>query len=387
MKLTKILENIITEKFDAQDAISEMQIAILSSGISETAANQMTDILTSMSADEIKTIRQKFQSMKIEDYIAGGWKTFEEFFPVKGEKTGTGRGELMAVMAIKGATSGGTGEKDLKIDNVGTYEVKEDPNNIRMAKSGFAGLFDYTPKIKDFYKLLDKLNLNNPSNDENLLDSLKKAFNNDSAAKDVFKILTVNFRGDGFKSTKESSEDNVTESNFFARAQIAAEIPSGVIQLQFDGFTKLQDLRDEILKNSDLIKNAKMLVKFKDVEAEYWISGEDAEELKNAKPNSDVSIKKGVNVNKGDNKVFMYNLIEIFKHPYTINPIAISDDFSKRKNEYFGEVKGILYYMEGNAQPYIGQKNEFVVYAISQNMGKLRMKRNGGEPAWIANQT
>ena len=386
MKLTKILENIITEKFDAQDAIEEMQIAILSSGISETAANQMTDILTSMSADEIKVLRQKFQSMKIEDYINGGWKTFEEFFPIKGEKTGTGRGELMAVMAIKGATSGGTGEKDLKIDGVGTYEVKEDPNNIRMAKSGFAGLFEYTPKIKDFYKLLDKLNLNNPSNDENLLDSLKKAFNNDSTANEIFKILTVNFRGDGFKSSKESAEDNVTESNFFARAQIAAEIPSGVIQLQFDGFLKLQDLRKDILKNSDLIKNAKMLVKFKDVEAEYWISGEDAEELKNAKPNSDVSIKKGVNVNKGDNKVFMYNLIEIFKHPYTVNPIAISDDFSKRKNEYFGEVKGILYYMEGNPEPHIGQKNEFVVYAISQNMGKLRMKRNN-EVGWIANQT
>jgi hypothetical protein len=386
MKLTKILENIITEKFDAQEAITYMQSVIKGSGISDTAADQMTDILTSMSVEEIKVLRQKFQSMKIEDYIKGGWKTFEEFFPIKGEKTGTGRGELMAVMAIKGAFSGGTGEKDLQIDGVGTYEVKEDPNNIRMAKSGFAGLFDYTPKIKEFYKLLDKLNLNNPSNDKILLDSLKKSFNNDSVANEVFKTLTVNFRGDGFKTSKESTEDNVTESNFFARAQIAAEIPSGVIQLQFDGFIKLRELRDDILKNSDLIKNAKMLVKFKDIEAEYWISGEDAEELKNAKPNAEVSIKKGVNVNKGDNKVFMYNLIEIFKHPYTVNPIEISDDFSKRKNEYFGEVKGILYYMEGNPEPHIGQKNEFVVYAISQNMGKLRMKRNN-EVGWIANQT
>lgn len=415
MKLTKILEMSINNKLDTasrqllkykilhekmkdvkiktaddkNSAITTMEDYMNQSGISSTAVKEMADKLRKMSNKEIELIANNFQAMSMEQYISGGWKIFKDFFEVKGSKVGTGRGELMAVMAIEGAGSGGTEEKDLKIDGVGTYEVKEDPDNIRMAKSGFAGLFGYTSKIKDFYKLLDNINLNNPSNDKVLLQNLKLAFNNASAAEEVYKVLTVNFRGDGFKSgkaDKEATESPVTENNFFTRSQVAAEIPTGVIQLQFEGFEKLKQLRSEILKNSDLIKNAKMLVKFKDVEAEYWISGDDAEELKNAKPNSDVSIKKGVNANQEDFKVFMYNLIELFKHPYSTNPIAISDDFSDRKNKYFGEVKGILYYMEGNPEPRIGQKNEFVVYAISQNMGKLRRKR-ANDPAWIANQT
>jgi hypothetical protein len=415
MKLTKILETSINSKLDTaskqllkykilyekmkdvkinngadkQNAIDTMEDYMNTSGISSTAVKEMADKLQKMSNKEIEIIANNFQSMSMEQYISGGWKIFKDFFEVKGSKVGTGRGELMAVMAIEGASSGGTEEKDLKVDGVGTYEVKEDPDNIRMAKSGFAGLFGYTAKIKDFYKLLDGIDLNNPSNDKVLLQNLKLAFNNASAAEEVFKVLTLNFRGDGFKSgktDKEAGENPVTENNFFVRSQVAAEIPTGVIQLQFEGFEKLKVLRGEILKNSDLIKNAKMLVKFKDVEAEYWISGDDAEELKNAKPNAEVSIKKGVNANQKEFKVFMYNLIELFKHPYATNPISISDDFSDRKNKYFGEVKGILYYMEGDPKPYIGQKNEFVVYAISQNMGKLRMKRNN-EVGWIANQT
>ena len=91
-----------------------------------------------------------FRKYTLDDYINDAYKYFEDYFTFKGDKQGTGRGELMAVMAIAGASSGGTEEKDLKLADNTVWEVKEGPDTIRMAKSGFAGLFDYVDEIKQF---------------------------------------------------------------------------------------------------------------------------------------------------------------------------------------------------------------------------------------------
>lgn len=410
IKLKNILENTIVSKLNKIDnpilskiklkeaeglskkeMIQDMDEIISETGISESAVKQMTQMLTKMPDEDVRAIYSQFREHSLSTYLNGGFATFEKFFEVKGTMTGTGRGELMAVMAIKDSMSGGTEQKDLSI-NGKIYEVKEGPDTIRMAKSGFAGLFEYVDEIKSFYKLLTVLNVNNSKNDKNLLDNLNKAFNDETSAKRLLSILQSNFRGDGYNSKGDENDEDiedVSKENFFYRTKVAAELPPSVIQLHYDGFKALSELKSKVLTNSDLLKNAKMVVKFKDeTPAEYWISSEDAEELKTAKVNSNIEITKGEPTSDDDFKAFMYNLIEIFNHSYTKTPELISKHFSDRKREYFSEIEGILCYEKNDPTPFLATADMFIVSGISQNMGKMRRRKKGDSKfQWIEKQT
>lgn len=401
ISLNKILprnkKSITEANIPANEIIADIEETINASGISKTAVQQMVQHLKKIPENELNVFYDShFRKYTLDDYINDAYKYFEDYFTFKGDKQGTGRGELMAVMAITGASSGGTEEKDLKLDDGSVWEVKEGPDTIRMAKSGFAGLFDYVDEIKQFYKYLEIIKLDDRLNDENLIDLLKSAFDDDNLAKKVFDVLSKNFRGDGFKATKADLEDpdaaanTLNEKNFFYRIKVAAELPAGAIQLHWDGFEYLRTIKDRLLKNSALLKNAKMLVKTKDIESEFWISAADAERIKNADSDSDVTIKKGVPTIDENFSQFMFNLIKIFNHTYVKNPVAISDSFTERKREYFSEggMQGILWYEKGSPIPHLGYDEDFVVYGISQNMGKLarREKFKGKGYDWIDNQ-
>ena len=240
---------------DANAAIVRMKDVIDNSGISKTASEQMADLLKKMTPAEVQTIATEFQTNTVDEFFASGWKTFKKFWAIKGDKVGTGRGELMAVMAIEGAASGGTGMKDLQLSNGKQWEVKEDPYSIRMAKSGFSGLFEYVDEMRTFYKYLINLNLNDVSKDKQLESNLKAAFNNDALAMKMLTILKKNFRGDGFKATKADLDDPnyVDTETFFERVKIAAELPASVIQLHYKAFTELKEFRKDLIKNPDLI--------------------------------------------------------------------------------------------------------------------------------------
>lgn len=397
-KLTsKTKRKIHESNLTANEIITSMEQTINASGISKTAVQQMVQHLKKLSDVELHTLYDNhFRKYTLDDYIDGAYKYFEDYFNFKGDKQGTGRGELMAVMAINGSSSGGTEEKDLKLSNGNVWEVKEGPDTIRMAKSGFAGLFGYVDEIKQFYKYLEIIKLQDRDNDENLIGLLKTAFDDDKLARQVFEILVKNFRGDGFKPTKTDTEDPdaketpITEKNFFYRIKVAAEIPAGAIQLHWNGFEYLKSVKSRLLSNSSLLKNAKMLVKTKDIESEFWISAADAERIKKADPDQEVVIKKGVPALDENFSEFMFNLIKIFNHPYVKDPVEISNSFTERKREYFSEggMQGILWYEKGSPVPNLGYDNDFVVYGISQNMGKLarRTKFAGKGYDWIDNQ-
>ena len=375
---------------DKAAAIARMKEVIDKSGISETAAQQMVDLLKKMTPAEVEPIATEFQTNTVDQFFNGGWKTFEKFWAIKGDKVGTGRGELMAVMAIKGASSGGTGKKDLQLSNGKQWEVKEDPYSIRMAKSGFAGLFEYVDEMRTFYKYLVNLNLNDTSKDKQLEANLKAAFNDDALATKMLTILKKNFRGDGFKATKADLDDPnyVDAETFFQRVKIAAELPASVIQLHYNAFIELKELRKDLIKNPDLIKTAKMTVKTSDAENDYYISKDDAEELRTAKVDAEVSIHKGKPASNKDFRVFMFNFLKIFDHTYTKNPDQLVKGFNNQKADYFGEVEGVLYYFKGERQPNKGFTTDFVVFGISQGQGKLslRDKYQGKGYTWIDRQ-
>jgi hypothetical protein len=337
------------------------------------ALGQIQKVLETSSESDQKILLSKFQTYTLDQFIKGGYKVFEKFFDAKSSQ-GMGRGEMMCVMGIKDSRSGGTAEKDLVINSgpkKGVWEVKEDPTGIRMAQAGFSGRFGYIQKMTEFYNMLKVIELDKGSDTE-LLENLKKVFADEKIAAEMLAILTTNFRGDGYGQSKKDKEEGatITKANFFDRMVVAAEFPTGVIDLHYAGFRKLSILKTDILKNSDLVNNAKLLVKTSEKDSEYFINKDDAKDIENAKPGDEVRIKVAAPAAK-DFKVFLYNILNIVKFDFVKNPDLIPQDFVKRKEEYFSDIEGYVYFDKNVPIPKLGYQKNFVIYGISQGMGKM----------------
>ena len=345
--------------------------------ISETVKKQLLDVFKANKSKQ-KTWIAQFQKMKnVYTFIKAKGEPWQEFFNC--EVKGMGRGEMMAVMAIQGARSGGTAEKDLILPNE-IWEVKEDPTGIRMAQSGFAGRFKYINELRKFYELLDTINLNDYKNDDNLNTNLLKVFVKPDQANKMFEILTKNFRGDKYKQPvkdKKAAEEEgtapITSKNFFDRMIVAAEYPTGVIDLHYDGFKQLKALKDDIIKQKELVNNAKLIVRTagSDEDSRYYINAKDAEGIKTAgKKGAQVNIKVAAPV-KDSTVEFLHAMLQIIRHRFVNDPEEIVQDFIDRKRDYFSKIKGFVYYDKGNPIPKKGEAKDFVIYGISQSQGKI----------------
>jgi hypothetical protein len=338
-------------------------------GLRKEALSLLQAKIATLSEKEQLEVRSKLRTLTLDKFVSGGWKTFEKFFDITIQ--GFGRGELMCVMAIKDSRSGGTAEKDLFIASgpkSGMWEVKEDPTGIRMAQAGAAQKFNYVKRIRKFYEMLEGLGLNNKGQDKVLKKQLDLIFKQDKIAAEVFKTLVENFRGDGYKVSDEEDSG----AGMFERITSGNELPSGIIQLHMDGFEKLKTYRKNIINNPDLLSNSKLIVKSADKEDGYWITSADAAKLKSAKPDDDVEIHKGPKIEKGT-KELLYAIVDIMNFVYSKNPIQIAKDLAERKEIYFSDINGYVYFFKKNPQPNIGFSKDFVVYGISQGQGKMRL--------------
>jgi hypothetical protein len=349
--------------------------------IRDEAYRKIQSIVTSSTTKQQALWNKLFQSYTLKQYINGGWENFKEFFDIAPQ--GMGRGEMMAVLAIQGAESGGTEQKDLILPDA-TWEVKEDPDNIRMAKSGFGGKFTYVRETKKFYELLESIGLNS-GEDADIIENLNKIFNSEKLADEFMKILTVNFRGDGFK--KKKGEEDAGGENFFDRVSKAAELPSGVIELHYLGYKELNNLGKLLSKNKDLINNAKLIVQTSKAEGEFFISKDDASKIQKAKPDQEVTIKVSTPA-KQDTRIFLYNVLKIIKSSLVQNPDLLPQDFNERKRAYFTDdgLPGFVYYLSGDPKPYLGYPKDFIIYAISQNMGKMMIGKLASKYEFIKAQ-
>ena len=160
----------------------------------------------------------------------------------------------------------------------------------------------------------------------------------------------------------------------FERISSGNELPSGIIQLHKDGFEKLATYRKSIINNPDLLSNSKLIVKSADKEDGYWITSADAAKLKTAKADDEVEIHKGPKIEKGT-KELLYGLVDLMNFEYSKNPQLIAEDLAERKNIYFSDINGYVYFFKKNPQPNIGFGKDFVVYGISQGQGKMRLAK------------
>ena len=343
------------------------------------------DIFSKLSESEQKSCIKAFKNTNtIKEFssVSGSWTIWKKFFDCRGVKgTRIGRGEVMAVLAIKGATSGGSKNKDLIIKG-NSWEVKEQPNSIRMAKSGGIGKFNYVWETRVFYKLLEKIQLNNKDNDDQLKKSLSKIFSTKDIVNKIYNVLINNFRGDAFKPNKEDSAAGVTAENFFDRVS-TNEWPEGVVSLHYQGFKILSKYSDAIRSNRDLLNNTKLILRTaKDKkDLEYYINPQHSDKIANAKPGQDITIQVASPA-KGDNVEFLQIMLEIIRHPLVAEPEAILRDFIEVRDSYFksSNLKGILWYWgnagsqgEDPAMPHFGLPKDFTITSLSQQGGKIKL--------------
>ena len=349
----------------------------------ESLYQDVFDKFTTMDKSTQKAVIDNFQkSPNPDSFVGGDWEIFKGFYDCTGKSVGggtpPGRGEMMAVLAIKGASSGGSKDKDLQIPG-NNWEIKEAPDSIRMAKSGGIGKFEYVDQTKDFYKLLTNIQLNKPNKDEILKKNLSKVFTDTAMVEKVYLALVNNFRGDAFKPTQEDEAegDNTTKENFFDRTK-TSEWPAGVVELHYRGFKELKKAREEVIENKDLVNNAKLILRTsKQDDKEFYINPEDSDEIANAKPGKEVKIKVATPA-KGQIVEFLQNMILIMKHPLDVSPNKVIKSFIDVRNQYFATsgIEGILYYNKGkkktlDPRPYLGRKNEWIIYGISAGNGKM----------------
>ena len=345
---------------------------------------------------EQKDCVRLFQASDLATYTddSGTWTYWRKFFDIKLD--GMGRGEAMSVMAIAGASSGGTKEKDLITTNEGTWEIKEKPDSIRLAKSGAVGKFVYANGIRDFYKLLKDIKLDDRNNDAKLKTNIQALISNKEDAEVIFNILINNFRGDVYSTTKNEDGDDedvseeassINEDNFFERISNGGELPSGVIELHYQGFQALKGKILDVKQNKDLLANAKLILRTPgdDVDPEFFINPKDAAKIKNAGKKAlskvDITIAKPANP---ANVKFVYAMLNIMRHEFVQDPDKIPKEFKDVLDKYFTSggttIKGILWFHGGKSksqnidQPHKGERAEWVIFGISQSQAKVKRR-------------
>jgi hypothetical protein len=355
------------------------------------ANKRILEIFYTLGEKEQKECVKLFQASTLDQYISTTWSTWKKFFDIN--PAGMGRGEAMSVMAIAGAKSGGTKQKDLiLIPSEGTWEIKEKPDSIRLAKSGAVGKFVYAREISKFYDLLNDIKLNVKGNDSKLKANIKALIGNEEESTKIFNILINNFRGDEYSKTKNKDGDDgpegssIDEGNFFERISNGGELPSGVIELHYQGFQALFDKIKVVKQNKDLIANAKLILRTPefDVDPEFYINPQDAAKIRKAsdKKSTKVDITIAAPANETNVK-FVYAMLNIMRHIFVKTPDAIPKDFVNVLDNYFSSdgqpIEGIVWFLgEGKsgdiAQPHKGPRKDWVIFGISQSQAKVKRR-------------
>lgn len=354
-------KQIILEKPDPDKnkKISEMITVLGESGLMGSVLKKIESALRS--SPNFDSIYSNFRTMTLSKYIGGGWKIYEEFFDIVSDELGFGRGEAMSIMAIKGSSSGGKAEKDLKIGGK-IWEVKEltPDQSFRPGKSGDSGKVGYVRELRKFYDLLEDIELNNPAKDKVLLSNLNSLFRDSDLSSQVFDVLLNNFRGDN-----QLSKDG---SNFFQKSYTSREMGKELLESQYNGLKFLRKIRKKIIESRDVANTVRMTLKSSNSENSYYISPEDADKINQAEPNSKITIRKGENESKKDLRSFIIKFLKILNHSLVKDPKILPDSLSKVKEDFFSEIEAVVYHKNRDPKPSLGTIKDFRISNISGGM-------------------
>jgi len=336
--------NIISEQEETVNMIDRFD----SIGLPADVNSQLIQIYQRLSTTESDEFGKNFRAHTIESFVNGGWRAFKKFFLVNvgGARGGMGNGEVALLLGVKDSKPGGTAQHDIVMSN-GEWEVKElKSGKFDPAREGLASKFELTSKIEDFYKNI---------------------------------VVPLNEIGDPYESLKHMVEPSSIESlkklimifeTRFSEAIDADKLASyewkkSAFHNWYEGFKELHSIFYKTKLDTD-VKDTRMTVDADGQKQSYWISDDDAEEIRLAAgedDTADIYVGEPVN-NENTNAVIWFKRIE--RNEFVRNPKQFVFELDTIKNSFFQNILGLVWYNYRDPQPHIGLPNNFVIDNMSQ---------------------
>ena len=318
--------------------------------------DQIVNIYNTLSTNDQQLFNKNFRTHTIESFVAEGWKAFKEFFLVNvgGARGGMGNGEISILLGVKDSMPGGTGFHDIIMKN-GEWEVKElKSGKFDPAQAGLANKFEITPKIQDFYKKIVEpiRNIGDPYEAlHHLVDP--------NSADDLKKLIRI------FETRFEEAIDPGMFSKF--------EWKKTAFHNWYEGFKELHNIFYKTKLDSD-VKDTRLTVDSDGNKEAYWISDDDAEQIElSAGEDAPAVIAVGDAVdNINTNVIVWFKRLE--RNEFVKNPQTFLFELNKIKNEFFGEILGLIWYNYRNPEPHIAKPEDFVIDQLSQGRYRFVLK-------------
>ena len=310
---------------------------------------------------EAKKVSLAFRTQSVEDFVTGGWNTFVKFMEF--DRKGFGRGELATLMAIKGSTSGGTAEHDLKVGGT-TIEVKEVVGNtIRPAKSGMAARMPWSKQIRSLYQdAVEPL-----ASDTYMREVLKFLFPKDDRLQELMDMFAD---GNEFSNVSKKGTTLFGADGVERGADDMHKLYQGLIKAQ-------QILTDKFLEDKS-ITAMKLLGA---TQGKFAIGDKDAEQIQSVPISGKEVTLDIVPIKAGDTEeanLWLYNLAN---HPWVKNPQLYINQLVQARDIYFASIPSgkILWFQTTSSNKIpkklgISEKDEWYTTHITQGQFRFAPK-------------
>jgi len=327
--LFSIVEGYIKEETDKVLSIEEILEEMSKAGIKDAySVNGIKKIYDSYNDTQKLIFSQNFRKYSLsKQNIEKITEIYKDFFDVKASQ-GMGKGEVQALLGLKGAGSGGTETKDILIDG-DVVEVKElSGKEFGLGKDGYV----------------------NGTNYEKNYNLLKSIFTTD--------LLPV-FEGVFTEEEVESSELAIAYMNKFSSNNNSG----GFIKLlkKVTGFIskKINEVSSEDINFIDVNNKTKFTI--------------DPDDVSKFKAGEEISLKLGDSIDAAKDSI-----IKLKKHPWIVDPNNIDKNLNSIFERFLQGIDYTIFYnivspnTKGQLLSSDEIKNNFIPHRIAQNVLKAK---------------
>jgi len=325
-------------------------------GFPEEINNQILSVYGQLSESEKQVFHKNFRAHTVQSFVKVGYKAFEKFFMINvgGARGGMGNGEISILLGVKGSKSGGTAQHDIVMSN-GEWEVKElKSGKFDPAKDGLVSKYNLTAKMKEFYQtIVDPIDdIGDPY--QSLKHLVDPASHND--LKRLLMIFDTRFSG-------------AIEPSKFS----AFEWKKSAMYNWYEGFKELHQIFYKTKLDTD-VRDTRLTVSTDGRQQSFWISDEDAEEIKlssGEEDTADVFVGDEVD-NINSNNVIWLKRLE--RNEFIRNPQQFIYELNTIKNTFFSGILGLIWYNYRNPAPNLGLPEDFAIDNVSQGRYRFVVK-------------
>ncbi len=333
-----------------------MSNELLAANVKQPVIDAVIQTYNTLSSAEKEAFKENFRTHSIQSYVNGeGYKPFVKFWSIKGGDQGSG--EVSVTLGVAGSNSGGNQDKDIKLDNKESWEVKELSKNADFDPAGDADVnkFSFSFELRDFYK-----NIIEPYSElGDVFDTLSPMIDTEShgALKKMIQIINDRF------AQEVQSPTTIA---------IFREVPYGRYwENWYRGFQELNKIFYQTKLDTD-VRDTRITTSQDGKKQSYWVSDDEAEKISTASAtNNPITMNIGDTItNENRDVVIWFKRLE--RSIFIKDPAYLTQQLSAIKTKFFNGITGVIWYFKSDTTPHIGYANDFVNHNVTK--GHYRMK-------------